>query len=116
MAYVSLISQMREAEPRRFARRAAGWLAQVETGSGMSIGRTDNVSAGGLLLRTQDTLAPGTEVLVRFHLPPGAAGPLIESRARVVRAETGNFMGMQFLNLSELNRTRLEQYVRQAPS
>jgi hypothetical protein len=79
----------------------------------MSIGRTDNISLTGLLLRTRETFAPGTEAIVRFHLPPGPTGPLVESLARVVRAEVGVWMGMRFLELHDANRQRLEAYLRQ---
>jgi len=79
----------------------------------MSIGRTDNVSPTGLLLRTRETFAPGTEVTVRFHLPPGPGGPLVESLARVVRVEEGAWMGVRFVDLSERERELLAAYVRQ---
>lgn len=95
----------------RLRRRPAGWLTQVERRGGMSIGRTDNISPTGLLLRTRETFAPGTEVIVRFHLPPGPCGPLVESLAQVVRAEEGVWMGVRFVDLSERERELLAAYV-----
>jgi hypothetical protein len=80
----------------------------------MSLGRTDNISLTGLLLRTRETFSPGTEVTVRFHLPPGPSGPLVESLAQVVRAKEGASMGMRFLELPDPDRHRLERYLRQA--
>jgi hypothetical protein len=113
MASTGPISERYPHANGRAQRRPAGWLAQVETRAGMSIGRTDNISLTGLLLRTRETFAPGTEVIVRFHLPPGPSGPLVESLARVVRAEEGAWMGMRFLELHDANRQRLEEYFRQ---
>lgn len=113
MSYANVIPRTRGADPRRSRRRAAGWLAQLETHSGMTIGRTDNLSTSGLLLRTPETFPPGTEAIVRFHLPPQAAGPLIESLVEVVRSEPGSSMGMRFLDLCASDRARLAEYVRQ---
>jgi hypothetical protein len=78
----------------------------------MSLGRTENVSASGLLLRTRETFSPGAEVIVRFHLPPGAAGPLVESLAQVVRVQEGVWMGVRFLSLNQRENELLTEYVR----
>ena len=114
MAATGSISQRCPPPNGRAQRRPAGWLTQVETRAGMSLGRTDNVSLTGLLLRTRETFSPGTEVIVRFHLPPCPCGPLVESLAQVVRAEEGASMGMRFLELPAAARQRLEEHFRQA--
>jgi len=100
-------------ENYRAHRRLANWLTQVESRSGATIGRIHNVSTSGLLILSRDTFPPKTEVTVRFHLPPG--GDFVETQARVVRAQQGAYMGLQFLDTAKKHRQALEQFTREAP-
>jgi len=97
---------------QREKRRDADWLTQVEDATGKScLGRVANVSLGGLLVRTANTFEPGTPVTIRFHmrLPPDSH--FIESPGKVVHAEPGARMGIQFLQLQDLARRALSNYI-----
>jgi hypothetical protein len=55
----------------------------------------ENISLGGIKVRTDAPLVVGKEVDVYFELPSGVA---VETRARVVRADAGE-VGLAFVNL-----------------
>ncbi|MGH9804900.1 MAG: PilZ domain-containing protein [Candidatus Acidiferrales bacterium] len=97
--------------PRREKRREANWLAQVESAQGAALGRTANVSLGGLLVLTSHTFKPKTEVTVRFHLRMPPDNHFIESRGRVVHEEPGDRMGIQFLQLQGTARLALREFI-----
>lgn len=100
-------------ENHRARRRLANWLTQVESRSGATIGRIHNVSTSGLLVLSRDTFPPKTEVTVRFHLPLG--GDFVETQARVVRAQQGACMGLQFVDIATKHLQALEQFTGGAP-
>ena len=77
-----------------------------------SLGRSQDVSEGGLLLLTRDTFDVQAAVVVRFHLPP--SGTFLEVQGVVVRVEPGEFMGIQFLELKDPQRRALANFVHQA--
>ena len=78
------------------------------------LGRSQDLSEGGLSVLTAETFEPQTEVVVRFNLPPYPPGIPIESSGVVVHARPGEQMGVQFLQLSERQREALARYVQQA--
>lgn len=100
--------------PTTGRRRAARvpLLTQVEAqGANISaLGRTSDISVGGLLIETPDTLSEGTTVVIRFFLPP-QRHPM-EAAGRVVRVEPGRSMAIAFLGLPESHREKIVEYVR----
>ena len=102
-------------EERRRSPRAA-LIVRVEckrTGDYV-LGRSQDVSEGGLSVLTSETFDPQAEVVVRFKLPPYSPGIPIESSGVVVHARPGEQRGVQFLQLSERQREALARYVQQA--
>ena len=79
-----------------------------------SLGRSQDVSEGGLLLLAGDTFDVQAAVVVRFHLPPYPPGTFIEVQGVVVRVEPGEFMGIQFLELKDPQRKAIANFVHQA--
>jgi len=111
---VSRLARNREgpmAGKRKTAR--APLLTQVESecGQGQTLGRTSDISVGGLLIETPDTLEVGATVVVRFFVPPEKAP--IEAAGRVVRCEAGKSMAIAFLGLPDNHRQRIVDYIRQ---
>ena len=86
-------------------------LTQVEAEAPhlVSLGRASNVSVGGLLVETRETLRAGAEVIVRFFIPPEPRP--IEAAGRVVRSEPGKSMAIAFLGLAESDKRRIVEYV-----
>lgn len=111
--FIHAIPHYDRMENHRAQRQPANWLTQVESRLGATIGRADNVSTSGLLIRCRDTFPPRTEVTVRFHLPP--EGYFVETQARVARLQPGAYMGLQFVDLAERHLQALEQFLREAP-
>ncbi len=102
-------------EPGRIPRRhpRVRLVVQVEsrTSGSVSLGRTENISVGGLLVHSPETFDPGTEVLARFNLPGAGA---IEAEGRVVHSVPGVRMGIAFLKLDPSQQKAIEQFVQQA--
>ena len=98
----------------RFNQRAE-LLVQVEceTKEAYSLGRCQNISETGMLVRTPETFEPTTAVLVRFVLPPPRAVS-IEARGTVVRVQPGESMGIQFVELKDRHRAAITAFVEQA--
>ncbi len=97
--------------PRKHPR--AQLLTQVEsqTSGATSIGRTENISQGGLLVYTRETFDASTNVIVRFNLSPGR---LIEAQGKVVHAQVGVQMGIQFSQVTDEDRKAIPAFVREA--
>ncbi len=97
--------------PRKHPR--AQLLTQVEsqTSGATSIGRTENISQGGLLVYTRDTFDASTSVIVRFNLSPGR---LIEAQGKVVHVQVGVQMGIQFSQVTDEDRKAITEFVREA--
>jgi len=97
------------------SRDRAELLVQVECEArgDFSLGRCENISTTGMLVRTRETFVPSTVVLVRFVLPPPIA-LLIEARGTVVRVRPGESMAIQFVNLKDRFEAAITEYVEQA--
>ena len=97
--------------PRKHPR--ARLLTQVEsqTSGATSIGRTENISQGGLLVYTRETFDASTSVIVRFNLSPGR---LIEAQGKVVHVQVGVQMGIQFSQVTDEDRKAITEFVREA--
>ncbi len=83
--------------------------AQGERLSLSALGRSSNISLGGLLIETPDTLPEGANAVIRFFLPPGTQP--IEAAGRVVRVEPGKSMAVAFLGLAEKHRKLILDYI-----
>lgn len=94
--------------PRRHLR--VKLVTQVEShhGGHPSLGRMENISIGGALILSRETLEAGSEVVVRFNLPGGRP---IEARSKIARAVPGTQMGIQFLELKEEDRKAIAHLI-----
>ena len=101
-------------EERRGSQRAT-LIVQVEckTGGDWGLGHTQDISDGGLLLVTPETFEPRTEITVRFNLPPDPPSFFVETPGVVARVQPGQFIGIQFLQVTERQRDAIAKYVRQ---
>ncbi len=104
-------------------RREATGLVSIRGGridGGTVVGKTLNLSAGGLLVEAEGSLAVGRVVDLVFFLPDGA--PPASCRARVVR-KAGELSlyhpayGLEYEEISDADRARVEAWVAaQAPA
>ncbi|MFQ5926350.1 MAG: PilZ domain-containing protein [Terriglobia bacterium] len=94
--------------------RRAPILTQVEAAAPnlASLGRAHNLSVGGILVETPETLPQGSGVVVRFFVPPEPQ-PL-EAAGQVVRSEAGKSMAIAFLGLPKSYKQRILAYVQAA--
>jgi hypothetical protein len=101
-------------EKRRIPRKhpRVRLLTQVEsqTSGVSSLGRTKNISQGGLLVYTRETFDASTKVIVRFNLSPGH---LIEAPGVVMHSLPQVSMGIKFLQLKDDDRKAIEEFVQQ---
>ena len=99
------------------ARREATGLVSIRGGridGGTVVGKTLNLSAGGLLVEAESSLAVGRVVDLVFFRPDGA--PPASCRARVVRraGELSLFhpaYGLEYEEISDADRARVEAWV-----
>ena len=100
-------------EKRRIPRKhpRVRLLTQVEsqTSGATSIGRTENISQGGLLVYSRETFDASTKVIVRFNLSPGH---LIEAPGVVMHSLPQVSMGIKFLQLKDNDRKAIEEFIR----
>ncbi len=99
-------------EKRRIPRKhpRVRLLTQVEsqTSGASSLGRTENISQGGLLVYSRETFDASTKVIVRFNLSPGH---LIEAPGVVMHSLPQVSMGIKFLQLKDDDRKAIEEFV-----
>ena len=72
-------------------------------------GKVEDVSLGGILVKTGKTFPRHEKLDVLFKIPSAAQG--IEARVQVVRMEPGVFMALAFLNLSPESEKAIQQYL-----
>lgn len=91
-------------------------LTQVETaGPNMAgLGRACDLSVGGILIETSDTLPLSSDVVIRFTIPPSPRP--VEVPGRVVRSDPGKAMAIAFLGVPESYRKRILDYIQEAQS
>lgn len=89
-------------------------LTQVEAGGPelASLGRARDLSVGGLLVESSETLPQGAEVIIRFRIPPDTRP--VELVGRVVRSEPGTSMAIAFVGLAESLKQRILAYVQES--
>jgi len=97
--------------PRRYPR--VRLVTQVESrASGQSsIGRTENISEGGVLVLSRDTFEPETDVIVRFNLAPNQT---VQAQGTVVHATPGVSMGIQFVQIKPEDVAAIRDFVNRA--
>ncbi len=100
-------------EERRESQRAI-LIVQVgcKTSGDWGLGHTQDISDSGLLLVTPETFEPRTEITVRFNLPPDPPSFFVETPGAVARVQSGQSMGIQFLQVTERQRDAIAKYVR----
>ncbi|MFQ5817801.1 MAG: PilZ domain-containing protein [Terriglobia bacterium] len=96
--------------PRKHPRVRLVTQVESRASGATSVGRTENISAGGMLVLTRDTFDPSTEVIVRFNLPPRHS---IEAQGVVVHARPAASMGIHFAQLKHDDVKAIEEFVRQ---
>ena len=72
-------------------------------------GKAEDVSFGGMLVKTEKTFPENEELDVFFTIPGSSQG--IQARMRVARLEHGSLMGLEFLNLSPESEKAIQQYL-----
>jgi hypothetical protein len=95
---------------RRKARRAP-LLIKVECSSEgkTALCRCQNISETGLLLLCAETFEPQSEVLVSFALPSPQGDTEIAAYGRVVRAQRGVYMAIEFTVIHESYRQAIAE-------
>ena len=88
------------------------FVTQIEHETGNFLGFSRDISVGGLFIETKAPLPEGSRVVLRFHLDDG--GPIVLVEAEVRYAIRDMCMGIEFLNLSPIDRKRIETYVANA--
>lgn len=99
-------------EKRKFRRANIITEAEIVSGKETLLAPTRDVSVGGLFLKTTAKLPDNTEVRLRFQLEPET--PLIEALGKIVYVVPGRGLGVEFSELSEENRNRIEEFVSRA--
>ncbi|HMD32069.1 MAG TPA: PilZ domain-containing protein [Candidatus Acidoferrales bacterium] len=72
-----------------------------------------NISAGGMLVKTEKTLEEGISLRLEFQLP-GDPNPVLATGV-VQHVMPGSFMGIRFVDMNEADKKRIESYVSAAP-
>ena len=96
-------------EKRKFRRAPLVAVVRAEAAGQPYSVEGRNVSAGGMLVKTEQTVAEGTTLRLEFQLP-GDPSP-IHAVGVVQHVSPEAFMGIRFLDLSEADRRRIEAYV-----
>jgi hypothetical protein len=89
-------------------------LTQVEAqgDAATALGHARDISLGGMLIETPETLREGATVIVRFFLPPERKP--IQAAGKVVRVEDGKAMGIAFLGLRPTDQEKVVSYIQEA--
>jgi uncharacterized protein (TIGR02266 family) len=72
--------------------------------------RAQDLSETGLFLESQNPLAIGTTVTLRFELADGHPEPIV-TKARVRNIDPMAGLGVEFVDMSEETRERIRMYV-----
>ena len=100
-------------EKRKFRRMPLVAVVRAEAAGHPYSVEGRNISAGGMLVKTEKTLEEGLSLRLEFQLP-GDEKP-VHATAVVQHVLPGSFMGIRFVDLSETDRKRIEAYVAAAP-
>ena len=75
------------------------------------LGHMENLSEGGVLIRSHGQAAPSTKVKIRFNLPPVPPGVPVEADGVVVHSRQETGMGIQFLKMKDEQSQALSRFV-----
>jgi hypothetical protein len=86
-------------------------LTQIEAQGDIAtaLGHARNISLGGMLIETPETLRAGATVIVRFFIPPDRKP--IEAAGTVIRVESGKSMAVAFLGLRHTDQEKILTYI-----
>jgi hypothetical protein len=89
-------------------------LTQVEAqgDTATALGHARDISLGGMLIETRETLREGATVIVRFFIPPDRKP--IQAAGKVVRVEDNKAMGIAFLGLRPSDQEKVVSYIQEA--
>lgn len=82
---------------------------EAQAGGTPHILLAQNISAGGILLRAADPMAEGAALHLKFILP--GAEREIRVTARVQHVTPGEFVGVQFIDLSPADSDAIRRFV-----
>jgi uncharacterized protein (TIGR02266 family) len=100
-------------EKRKFRRVPLATMVHTEAAGQPYSVEGRNISAGGMLVKTEKTLEEGLLLRLEFQLP-GDLDP-VHATGVVQHVLPGSFMGIRFVDLSHRDRRRIEAYVDAAP-
>ncbi len=85
--------------------------AEIKLRAGRRAGEplAEDVSFGGMLVKTEKTFPENEEIEVFFTIPGLSQG--IQARVRVARLGPGSLIGLEFLNLSPESEKVIQQYL-----
>ncbi len=84
-------------------------LIHCQSSQAIVEGRAEDVSLGGMSVKTEKTFPENEEIEVFFTIPGSSQG--IQASVRVARLEPGSLMGLEFLNLSPESEKVIQQYL-----
>ncbi len=96
-------------EKRKFRRVPLTAVVRAEAAGQPYSVEGRNISAGGMLVKTEKTLEEGVQLRLEFQLP-GDPAP-IRATGVVQHVMPDAFMGIRFTEMSEADRRRIEVYV-----
>lgn len=94
---------------RSSPRVALGIPVAYRFGNTIAAALTQNISRGGISIRTTSPLAVGTSVKVRFRLP--GAKCEIDTEGQISWADRRIGMGLQFTNLDRADQSQIDDYI-----
>ncbi len=95
---------------RRRARRAL-LATQIQCEELLALALSRDVSQGGMFIETKEPLPVGSQLRLRFNLDD--RGPVVNAVAEVTYEISKLGMGVQFIDISSIDRARIQDYVAQ---
>jgi hypothetical protein len=92
---------------RRHPRVPFVTAVEVETPTAVVYGFSENISVGGMLVRSESAIAPGTPGLTTFILRDSGR---VQLESRIVHCRSGVRFGVQFVGLTDEQRTLLSKF------
>ncbi len=95
---------------RKFSRLDLATPVEVRAGTSRTIGLTENISLGGLLLQCSSEFQSGGRIDVLFNL---TAGLSIKARCSVAHVQPKARIGLRFLDLDAPSQQILDEFIRE---
>lgn len=99
-------------ERRRFRRVNIVTEVEIVSEKETLLAPTRDISIGGMFLKTTATPPINTPVELRFSLDPGT--PVLHATGQIVYIVPGRGLGIEFAELSDENRGRIQEFVERA--